>query len=226
MSVSTSHNGPATAAGPDPARNNLRNIEKVRAIFSALAKYINAKTIYASNNPTVAHFAEAFREAFRSYFEDEKELLLAVEQYQLKWRDEVVYRNTEKVDSLAFLLYKDGIGEVTIHSSVKQEELDQLADLIKNEIYNPSAHLDIVGRLWQLQFTNIFYRVFDDSADGATGDGKGSGAESREGALHAGDHPEAPGGADDEPPGARSDGTLEPLYDYLLDIIEHTHPQA
>lgn len=221
------HNDPAIARGRESAKGDLRNLGKVRVIFTSLSKYINAKTIYTSNNPNVSNFAHAFYEALRVFFEDEKELLLTIEQYQIKWRDEAVYDNNKKAESFAFLLYKDGVGEISFQSSVKPAELEQFVDLIKNEIYNPSAHLDIVSRLWQAEFTNISYRVFDECADGASGQGRGSGSESRELPLRVNDHKILPN-ADDSGAGktARADGSIDSLGTYFYSIVEHIHSHA
>ena len=221
------HNDSVTTCGREPAKGDLRNLEKVRAIFTSLSKYINAKTIYASNNPNVSNFARAFNEALRAFFEDEKELLLTVEQYQIKWRDEVVYGNNKKAESIAFLFYKDGVGEISFQSSVEPAELDQFVDLIKNEIYNPSANLDIVNRLWQAEFKNISYRVLDEYADGASGAGRGSGSESREQPLRVNDHPDLPSAEEsDEGKTARADGSIDSLGTYFQGVVERTHSRA
>ncbi len=215
------------AHAPESAKQDLRNLEKVRAVFASLPKYIRAKTMYTSNNPNVGKFADVFYETFRILFEHEKELVLAIEQYQIKWRDEVVYDNNEKNASIAFLLFKDGVGEITIYSAVKQAELDQFADLIKNEIYNPSAHLDIVSRLWQAEFKNIHYRVFDESTDGASGEGGKSGSDSQEQPLRANDHRSVESADNnDEGKTAQSNNPFRPLWAYLSSVVEHNLPNA
>ncbi len=211
----------------ESAKRDLRNLEKVRAIFLSLSKIINAKAIYTSNNPNVTNFANAFYQAFRAFFEDEEVLLLTIEQYQIKWRDEVVYDNNNTTQSIAFLLYKDGVGEIVFDSSVKPAELDKFVDLIKNNIYNPSPHLDIVSRLWESQFTNIFYRVYDEYADGASGEGQGSGNESREQSLLANDHPNSPNADENNSNNtAQADNSIESLGTHFYHKAEHKHPHA
>ena len=214
-------------AGEESARKDLRNLEKVRGIFASLSKYVNAKTIYSSNNPNVAKFANAFYQAFRTFFEDEKELLLSIEQYQIKWQDEVVYDNQEKTNSIAFLFYKDGVGEIAFQSSVTPADLERFVDLVKNEIYTPSAHLDVVSRLWQSEFANISYRVFDESADGAAGDGQGAGGESREQPLQASDHPPLPvAGATEGGSAFPAGGSADSLGAYVENLVERLYPHA
>jgi hypothetical protein len=213
--------------GEESARRDLHNLEQVRGIFAALPKYINAKTIYARNNSIVANFAAAFYDAFRTYFQHDKELLLEIEQYRIKWRDEVVYDNPEKSVSIAFLLYKDGVGEITFQSSVTPAELERFVDLLRNGLYNSSSHLDIVSRLWQSDFGAISYRVFDESAEGTPGDGRGSGSESREQPLQASDHPHV-ATVEEDRDGApsRRVAPLDALGTYIEGLVEQARSDA
>ena len=151
----------ARAPKPIPAASRRR-----APFFVSLSKFLNAKTIYAGNSPMVGKFGEAFYKALQAFFQDEKELLLTVEQYQIKWRGETVYDNRERNESIAFLFYKDGVGEIIIQAAAKNDELEQFVDLIKNEISCTSSQGDIVSKLWQSEFANISYRVFDECADG------------------------------------------------------------
>jgi HEAT repeat protein len=211
-----------TGVEPDP-----RRVEKVRAIFMSLSKFINAKAIYAGNNPIVMKFGDAFHQALRAFFQDEKELRLAVDTYRLTWRGETVYDNPEKKESLAFLLYKDGVGELIFQSTVKDSELEQFVDLIKNEIASGSPQCDIVSRLWQAEFADITYRVFDECADGKPGEGEGSACESGERQLRLNDHPNLL----DDDRGGRGNSTMlarspESLGAHLLAVVEREHPGA
>jgi hypothetical protein len=231
VEISMPHVDPQSAAPPtrgqDSARRNLRALEKVRVIFSSLSKYISAKTIYSSNNPIVSNFADAFHRAFREYFDMEKELTLTIEQNRIKWRDEIVYDNDQKNESLAFLLYRDGVGEITFQSSVKPAELEQFVDLLRTEIYTPSAHLDIVGRLWQSEFADISYRVFDESTDGSPGEGQGTASESRKEPMLVNDHPVLTVLEDGSMnKNAATDPSVESLGTYFRGLVEHIHPHA
>jgi hypothetical protein len=227
MCGSKVHNESASTRGPEAVAVDPRRLEKVRAIFTSLAKYINAKTIYTANNPNVANFARAFNEAFRSFFADEKVLVLTIEQHRITWHGEVIYGNNKKTESIAFLLFKDGVGEISFHAPVTPDELEQFVDLLRDEIYNPSVHLDIVSRLWQAEFKNISYRVFDETADAASGQGKGSGGESREEPTRANDHRELPGEGERVAQGnARTDEPIESLGAYFAGMVERTHRGA
>jgi HEAT repeat protein len=85
-----------------------------------------------------------------------------------------VYTNPKRDDSLAFLLYKDGVGEVTIRERVLDGEIDAFVRIITEE----SAAVvhsdeDVVTRLWNADFDHVSYRVIDDylAADPDASDG-------------------------------------------------------
>ncbi len=224
MTISDTQNLPETDLRRKDADNNLRALDKVRAIFTSLLKYISTKTIYSGNNPHLHKFAEVFYQTVREYFEIEKELLLEIEQYQIKWRDQIVYDNPQNSESLAFLFYKDGVGEITFLSSVTPEELDRFADLIKIEIYNPSAHIDVVNRLWEAEFKNIFYRVYDEYTDGTSGDGQGTQSHDRDRPLRVNDHHLSEIEDAEKRPFDGTDDCAQSIHAYFVDVIERRHP--
>jgi len=227
MNTTKTRRPPASIRDHRSAEADPRRVEQVRAIFAALSKYLNAKTIYADNSPMVGSFGEAFRRALRDCLKAEKQLSLSIEQYQIKWHGEIVYDNREKKDSLAFLLYKDGVGEITFNEAVKPDELEQFVELVKGEICSSSPNLDIVSRLWQAEFTEITYRVFDECADGKSGSGRGSGSDTGEQQLRVNDHPnlqeEERRGRGNSAPIERSNETLG---QHLRALIERDHPGA
>lgn len=207
--------------GPAPVRTDLRSLDKVRGIFASLAKFVGAQAIYQSNNPNLVKFARAFEESFRSYFEDEAELLLTVSQYQLVWREQVVYDIGPNTESIAFLLYKDGVGELCVLRSVERAELDELTRILKTALYHPSTQFDIATALWEAEFSSITYRVLDEQSDAAEGDGDGAGSSQREQPLRANDHQDLPSSEMQQRISRESDAELEPLGDYYNALAAH-----
>ena len=107
----------------DRADGNPHSLEKVRAVFSSLSKLVLGKKIYAKRNPTLLKFASEFDAALHDLFIDEDELVVSIEKDTIRWDGHVVYENDRRDESIAFLLYKDGIGEISI-SSMKCANLD------------------------------------------------------------------------------------------------------
>jgi hypothetical protein len=193
----------------------------VRGIFASLAKFVAAQAIYQSNNPNLVKFARAFEDSFRSYFEEEAELVLAVSQYQLVWREQVVYDIGPNTESIAFLLYKDGVGEVCVLKSVERAELEEFTRILKTALYHPSTQFDIATALWHAEFSSITYRVLDEQSDAAEGEGDGAGSSQREQPLRANDHHDLPASEMQQRISREADAELEPLGEYYQALAAH-----
>jgi hypothetical protein len=178
------------AIATDHAEEEHRGVEDARAILRSLNKFIHGKKIYAKSNPTLVKFAKEFDTAFQRFFQLEDELVITIDKYEITWREQVVYQSDKREDSIAFLLYKDGIGEVNIKSSVTFSELERFADLIKDEIHNFRPEEDIVTKFWKADFENISYRVLDEYLVGQFGEGHPD--EAQETPLESEDHPDLP----------------------------------
>jgi hypothetical protein len=225
MNISSLQNDPRRSPSQADPDSNLRALDKVHAIFTSLSKFINAKTIYSANNPNVRKFAQAFYQSVRDYFEIEKDLQLTIEQYQILWREQPVYENLQKSESIAFLLYKDGVGEITLLASVTPDELDRFTDLIKKEIHNPSTHFDIVNRLWEADFKHLFYRIYDECPDGTSGDKRGSSGGNLEHPMRGDDHPDIAKLLEYyEHSTERLEDSFSSICEYFTNVIENSYP--
>lgn len=179
-----------TTAAREAGAGDPQIAEKVRRILAALTRFIGAYAIYERNNPNLVNFARVIEQSLQSYFTGEKELLLTVTQHQLAWRNHVVYDIGSSKESIAFQLFKDGVGELSIQAPVSMAEIERFVEILHSELYNPSARVDIVTKLWRADFANIFYRILDEEPDGKSGDGAGAGTGTREQPLSANDHRE------------------------------------
>ena len=175
-----------------PDTQDLRHIDMVREIFRSLSKYISSKQIYTSNNPNLAKFAGYFRKSCETFFALESELVLTIEKNHIDWRGQTVYENNKREESIAFLLYKDGVGELRIDAGTPFEELDRFVDIIRSEMHNYSTETDIVSKLWRADFENIRYRVFENDPASVAGDGKGEGVSTSTEHIEADDHDDLP----------------------------------
>jgi|GEM_PF-5968549 len=143
---------------------------KVKHFIKAFSKYLSGKKLYTANNPILANFARELENSLRECFQEQQELVLAVNQFRLEWDGEKVYENTRRDESIAFTLYKDGIGEVTFRDGVSFKELDTFIDLLIHDMRRSSSDEDIVTRLWKADFDYITYRVLDEYLSGEFGE--------------------------------------------------------
>jgi len=134
-------------------------------VLKALTKLVSGRKIYASNNPRLVQFREELATTLREFFALEDELVLTIEQFTMSWNEAAVYENTKRDESLAFMLYKDGIGELTIMPAAIGEETDKLVKILADELHHVTTDEDVVTRFWNADFQHITYRVLDDYLD-------------------------------------------------------------
>jgi hypothetical protein len=142
--------------------NSASGAQVVERVLKALSKLVSGRKIYADNNPRLEQFREELVTTLREFFAREDELQLAIEQFSIHWQDHVVYENLRRDESLAFILFKDGIGEITISPSAIGDEMDRLVRILADELHSTNNEDDVVTRFWNADFQHIAYRVLDD----------------------------------------------------------------
>ena len=162
---------------PNPAGASQTSAEAGQAaerVMKALSRLVNGRKIYAENNPRLGQFREELESALGQFFALDDELVLTIEQYAMLYGDSVVYENLKREDSLAFILFKDGIGELTLTAAAIGVELDRLVTILAEELFHVAGDEDVVTRLWNADFQHIAYRVLDDYLSGEFGEGAGN----------------------------------------------------
>jgi len=157
----------ATVEAPAPAEH----VSAAEQVLKALTKLVAGRKIYAANNPRLEQFRHDLGVAMRRFFEFEDELVLDIEQFVIRWSDHVVYENPRREESLAFLLFKDGIGEITFRPKSVGEEVERLVEMLADELHSLGGDEDIVTRLWNANFEHVGHRVLDDYLAQTFGDG-------------------------------------------------------
>ena len=84
-------------------------LDQVRELIVTLGKALRASQLYDENNPVYKRFVQALADEFSGLWSEMGELVLHVNEEALLLEGEAVYTSRTKSDSLAFLLYKDGV---------------------------------------------------------------------------------------------------------------------
>jgi len=203
------------------ADNDAGTAEKVRAVFNCLSKLVLGKKIYAKNNPALLRFSTDLAASLRSFFEEEDALVVTIDKYRILWNEQVVYENDKREESIAFILYRDGIGELSIRKAVTPQETEQFVDLLKDAVRAVWQDEDVVTQMWKADLEHISYRVLDEYLLGQFGEGRCDEAEARLAALETEDHPDAPGLGDENRVVVMAADEIEPIDKYLNMLVGH-----
>jgi HEAT repeat protein len=132
-----------------------------------MAKALRAFQMYLPNNPIYQRAIQNVRTAFKPIWAATEELELKVVETELIWEDQVVYRQINKGESIAWTLFKDGMRMLTIYKGAEDEELPRFLEAVnKARFMAADAGDDLLTLLWALEFENIKYHFIDFFAEG------------------------------------------------------------
>ena len=159
----------ATPAEPeDWTEGDDLPVVEVRGLFIVLGKALRAFQLYDENNPVRKRFVTSLREAFEQLWQEVEGLNLAVEEDRILLVGEEVYRSSSRSDSLAFLLYKDGIRDVTFLPGVEGPEVDKILGVFQRAKMLRTAEADdLVTMLWEQDLEFFTCRCVDQITEGA-----------------------------------------------------------
>src|SRR6188474_2837714 len=95
-----------------------------------IVKGLRAFQMYLPNNPVYQRAEQAIRDAFVPVWSSTQQLILVIVESDITWEDQVVYRQPNRHDSFAWMLYKDGMRQFTIRPGVEDEELVRFLQVV------------------------------------------------------------------------------------------------
>ncbi len=149
------------------ASTQLLPASQVAELIQAMAKALRAFQMYLPNNPIYQRAIQNVRAGLKPVWAATDELVLKVAETELIWEEQVVYRQINKNESIAWTLYKDGMRELTIYRGAEDQELPRFLESVnKARFMATDAGDDLLTLLWALEFENIKYHFVDFFAEG------------------------------------------------------------
>lgn len=134
--------------------------------MQVLVKGLRAVQLYLPNNPVYQKAIENIRLAFEPVWEYTDDLELTVSETEFVWDGVTVLSQPSKSESVAWVLYKDGIRFLVLTRGVEGEEIVQLMRVIQKARTLPAdAEDDLLTLLWEEQFEHIRYEFVELAMD-------------------------------------------------------------
>lgn len=134
----------------------------VEDMFRVLDKAIKAHQLYLPNNPTHQKAMAAAKAALEPLWNHMGSLVLQVTDTQLKWYGVAVNEHPEKGgDSLPWLLFKDGLRELTLFPGFEDEEMERFLSIIPRVRHAQPHEDDLLTLLWEQDFQSLKYRYVE-----------------------------------------------------------------
>lgn len=157
MTTSLQHQPPAELEQREPPFSPTL----VEGWVQALGKAVRAHQLYLPNNPVYQRAIEQLRAAFHALWAETDQLTLGITESELKWEGRVVASEANKSESLAWLLYKDGLRELTFMRGFELDELDRLLGLMQRVKRAAPDEDDLLTLLWEQDFVNLRYQFVE-----------------------------------------------------------------
>jgi HEAT repeat protein len=133
-----------------------------RDLTSAFIKAIKAFRFYPPDNPTLKGFRDQLLKKFQFFLNKYQSFVLQVGEYDLSFKNRVLYENKDVKMSLAFSLYKDGLREIRFMKGIEEWEVQGVIDILKHSETINSLEDDVVTLMWEKDFMHISYLATDE----------------------------------------------------------------
>ncbi len=139
---------------------------QVEELLSLIGKGLRAVQLYLPNNPVYQRAIENVRVACRKLWQVTDDLVLDVQEADLRWESNVVYHHDQRNESIAWTLFKDGVRSVTLRPNVEETELVRFMQVLHQARTLPAdAADDLLTLLWQEDFQCLSYTFRELSLD-------------------------------------------------------------
>ena len=136
----------------------------VEEVLGQLDRTIRAHLLYLNNhnNPSYTRSLELARAAFAALWAQTDAITLLVSDVALLWYGRPVFAEPTKAsDSLPWMLFKDGLRELTLRQGFEASELVDFLDIIPRVRRGPQSQDDILTLFWEAEFTALQYRYVE-----------------------------------------------------------------
>lgn len=139
---------------------------QVEELLSLIGKGLRAVQLYMPNNPVYQRAIENVRVACRKIWQATEDLVLDVQETDLRWESNVVYSHDQKNESISWTLFKDGVRSVTLRPGVEDVELIRFMQVLHQaRTLAADAADDLLTLLWQEDFQHLSYTFRELSLD-------------------------------------------------------------
>jgi HEAT repeats len=131
---------------------------QVEELLTLISKALRAVQLYLPNNPVYQRALGNVQGACRNLWQATGDLTLDVDESLLRWEGNVVYRQDQKNESIAWTLFKDGVRSVTLRPGVEDTEIVRFLQVLHQaRTLQADAPDDLLTLLWQEDFQYLNY---------------------------------------------------------------------
>jgi hypothetical protein len=133
-------------------------VQQVEEVLRMMARGLRAFQMYLPNNPIYQRARQSIQDAFLPVWSVTQQLTLSLSETDFVWEEQVVFHQANRAESMAWMLYKDGMRLLTFRPGVEEEEIIRFLQVATRASHLPSdAPDDLLTLLWEQDFACVDY---------------------------------------------------------------------
>jgi HEAT repeat protein len=134
---------------------------EVTVILKQMAIVLRNLRTYQSNNPVLQKSFEGLFDLLTSFLAKAGSLTLLVRENEIFYGTNTVYATEDRMESLSFAMYRDGIRLISFRDGISRGELQEFMNALHEAREADPYQADLVTILWEKDLANISYRAVD-----------------------------------------------------------------
>ena len=148
--------------------HDTESVARARNLLSLTEKTLRSIMVYPEKNPIIREQKGRLDREFQAYLDEYEILTIRIDESAITMNGEVIYEGKGKGRGLAFLLYRDGVREISFHEGLGSDELDGFLEALA-ENWQVTEDTDVVSSFWEKDFRHITFiainELFTDLAE-------------------------------------------------------------
>ena len=141
----------------------------LRDLLRLLVKAQKGLRLYEANNAIAHRLEHELYAKLFAHLEEEGMFELTIQEFKILFAQDVVYEGSDRNDSLAFALFRDGIRRLSFHPGLEDQELHNFLSCLNRAGAYSSEQDDLVTLFWEQDFKAIQYYAVEDLDKESTG---------------------------------------------------------
>ncbi len=144
-------------------------VPSVRDLLAVLVRAQKALRLYQGSSPVLERLEQDLYGGLAAWLEGGETLELGIGEFQILRGEDVVYESRDRNDSLAFLLYRDGIRRLSFLPGLERRELRALIETLARSTAAGNQQDDMVTLLWERDLSAIRYFAVEELSSEQSG---------------------------------------------------------
>ena len=153
----------------EPAGEESPQTLSVRAVLQVLVKAQKALRLYHASNAISVRLQEECFSGMSAHLDQYGAFTLTIREFRILMGEDRVYESDDRNDSLAFVLFRDGIRKLTFNPGIEQRELQGFLACLNRVSVLSNEQDDLVTLFWEEDFRAIQYYAVDELATNVVG---------------------------------------------------------